>query len=523
MNVATILGKAKKIAQAPALLKAGSEAKQGLLDGATDIATSVLSKQGLATGALALTAGTMIAHKKGAISTDEMKDAAGIIGLTGATLAGLALGGKGASRLIRKARGLGEKTLRGTAVDNFANNLRPDPFNTKKHFSFYQGGALGQAGAIAEEAIRGTHRIGSRFFSRKDSIASRMAGINKLEYKLLNDTDIILRESEGEIQRLINTPITKQFTQKVQQIEVNKVVKGANEAVQVMFAQLTNNYSNAFMYTGKGKRGLETFMKEFVSKTSYSDLVKQANASGMGEEALNNLIKVQGSKNISTYLKVANRGMRQGGDALRNIQFDNRSYKLFSDMNEGVIGKKAMIEEATSIFGKNAVKRLKNGSVQIIFSPQHKSNIDWGGFAGTMVWNPAKAHRSKIIMMGDDLRDLWGMNFGKDVLNVSEIKTISIPKILKEVKLNKVIEETGGKVAKRYKQKVLPEDITTIQRKMKMRGEDWDRAMVMRDKYAESLKLSASLDDNLEFFGTRIGAVLGAATPVGVYALAVDD
>ena len=521
MNIATILGKAKKIAQAPALLKAGSEAREGLLNGASDIATSVASKEGLATGALALTAGTMIAHEKGAVSTDNLKSAATAIGITGATLAGLAMGGKGASRLIRKARGLGDKTFRGTSVDLFANNLRPDHFNTKKHFSFYKGGAGGQAGAIAEEAIRGTQRIGSRFFSKKDSIASRMAGINKLEYKLLNDTDIILRESEGEIQRLMNTPITKGFTQKAQQLEVNKVVKGANNAVQVMFAQLTNNYSNAFMYTGKGKRGLETFMKEFVSETSYKDLVKQAQVSGMGKEALNNLIKVQGADNISTYLKVQNRGMRQGGDALRNIQFDNRSYKLFSDMNEGAIKKTDMVKEAKAIFGEKAVKRLRNGNVQILFSPQHKSNIDWGGFAGTMVWNPKDP--KKMIMMGDDLRDLWGMNFGKDVLNVSEIKSISIPKILKEVELNKVVKEVGDKPRPRYKQSALPEDITTIQRKMKMRGEDWERAMAMRDKYADALKYSASLDDNLEFFGTRIGAVLGAATPVGVYALAVDD
>ena len=521
MNIATILGKAKKIAQAPALLKAGSEAKQGLLDGATDIATSVASKEGLATGALALTAGTMIAHEKGAVSTDDLKSAATAIGVTGATLAGLALGGKGASRLIRNARGLGSKSFKETGVDLFSNNLRPDPFNVKKHFSFYKGGALGQAGSITEEAVRGAQRIGSRFFSRKDSIASRMAGINKLEYKLLNDTDMILRESEGQIQKLMDTPLDKVFTQKVQQLEVKKVVKNANNAVQIMFAQLTNNYSNAFMYTGKGKRGLETFMKEFVSETSYKDLVKQAQVSGMGKEALNNLIKVQGADNISTYLQVNTRGMRQGGDALRNIQFDNRSYKLFSDMNEGAIGKGDMIKEATSIFGKNAVKRLKNGNVQILFSPQHKSNIDWGGFAGTMVWNPKDP--KKILMMGDDLRDLWGMNFGKDVLNMSEIKSISIPKILKEVELKKVADTTADKTVRRYKQKVLPEETTTIQRKMKMRGEDWNRAMAMRDKYAESLKYSASLDDNLEFFGTRIGAVLGAATPIGVYALAVDD
>ena len=69
-----------------------------------------------------------------------------------------------------------------------------------------------------------------------------------------------------------------------------------------------------------------------------------------------------------------------------------------------------IFENAISIFGKNSVFDLSNGKmekIQIIFSPKMKPNIDWGGYAGTMILNTKNP--KDIVMMADDLRDLFGI------------------------------------------------------------------------------------------------------------------
>ena len=93
-----------------------------------------------------------------------------------------------------------------------------------------------------------------------------------------------------------------------------------------------------------------------------------------------------------------------------------------------------MFEKAKDIFGENAVKKLPGGKTQIIFSPTLKSNFDWGGYAGTIVYDPK--NKDSIVFMANDLRDLFGLSLGRDVLNITNAKRIKIPDILKERKID---------------------------------------------------------------------------------------
>ena len=249
----------------------------------------------------------------------------------------------------------------------------------------------------------------------------------------------------------------------------------------------------------------------------------------IGKEALTNMLKVQGFKTPvekMKYLQLNTKGVKMG-DMLRDIQWDPRSYKLFTKMqNVTDMTRKEVIQEMEEIFGKGAVKKLKGSSqkLQIIMSPKYKSNFDWGGSAGSLIWDPRKP--GKMQFFGTDGRDLFGMKAGDDIINVSPFKEISIPEIKKIIEKSDktapiVKVNRKRRTPKEYEDMSKKEAEGIIRKSRMISNEDYEALQKIPETYRKAYNDPATMREMAEFVGTRGALVAGGVGGFyGAYALA---
>lgn len=459
---------------------------------------------------------------------ESIKTIAGVSGALAGSL-GILKAGKLASRLARGNRVFRTGNTK-TAVGMMDNTLMPNPMTPDKKASFYGGNPLG---AILEEVASSSTRVARQFFNPRHSIAHKRTGATLRNKELIDDFDNLLKEERVALSNMKFKKGERGYIG-----ELKSITDRIKQSVKVVHHKLINDASNDFIFANDAMRNyldgqtgtaLSEYAKRFMTPRTYKELTQQAGKPySIGKESLDNMLKVQGFKTDITkmqYLQLDNKGVRMG-DMLRDIQFDSRVFKLFGKMqNAGKNSKADFFKEALELFPNT--KKLKNGKLQIILSPDMKSNFDWGGSAGSVIWDPRKP---KVVQMfGTDGRDLVGIKLGKDVINVSPMKTLTIPQLKKMMR--KEARKTRGpdKVVRNRRTKkeyesMSSEGMDKIVTKSKLISNDDLKAMrKIRDEYDEAYNAPLTPKELAEFTATRAGFVGGGvAGLVGGYALAED-
>jgi len=475
------------------------------------------AESAMGAGLTSIVAGSTL-QKQGVVdfTSDDNIERAKAIGLMGATMAGGAVGAKvfksGVQKLTRGKASRGQ--FREVGVSELRNNLQEDPFH-KMAIPFYGGGAAMKGLSALTETLFGVGRSTKRFFDPRMSYASGESGIPQFFRNDLMVFKQMMKDAEDGIAKL-GDPNTYEGGIDAYKKMVKQQLKPVNQATKVLHNKIINDYSNSVIFKGMPKKELEKYASQFVEEVSYKQLT---DTNLLPKQAIDNLIEIQGVKKGDPirYLQLKNKGVYQGGDVLRGIQFDSRSAKWFESVNRGDKSPEKLLQNAKLIFGKNSVRELDTGEIQIIFSPTRKSNIDWGGYAGTIVVDPKNP--SHITMMADDLRDLFGVKLGETVLNVSPIKRIEMPEVLKNVKIN--LKETSTPTGKKYKPrknvKVSDEMLDRVATRANMAKTDIDNLLELAEKYDKAF---GDYKITKEFIASRLGAGSGM---LGVYALASED
>jgi len=465
-------------------------------------------------------------------TSDTAKDAYRTIGVIGGTLAGALASHKAIKMAGRLTRNQPWKRTDVTKsfMEGMDNTLMPNVLAPEKKASFYAGQPLK---AVLEEGYSASKRAVSKLVNPKESIAAKRTGLNKRQVELADDFDRLLKEESDAMRNM-----TYKKGQRGYVTELKGITDRIKQGIKVLHHKYINDFSNAGIF--KDYYDLETpladYARRFLTPTTYQNLVKDAGIPGnIGKEALTNMLKVQGFKTPvekMKYLQLNNKGVKMG-DMLRDIQWDPRSYRLFGKMqNVTEASRLDVIKEMEEVFGKGAVKKLKganqkeSGKLQIVMSPKFKSNFDWGGSAGTLIWDPRKPQ--KMQFFGTDGRDLFGMKLGKDIINVSPLKEISIPEIKKLVRKSQ--RDAPVKPVKRTKlTKKQYEEMDTKE----MEKELTKSRMISKEDYEYLQNISKDFKDNMsdvfttkelaEFTGTRLATIGGGIGGFyGTYALAED-
>jgi hypothetical protein len=506
--------------------------QSGMVQGVKEHFVDNAKKYAVGTGATA-SVGTGLAIKEDYENNDleytksAVKTIAGVSGALAGSL-GILKAGKLAGRLAR-----GDRVFRtgntSTAVGMMDTALMPNVITPNKKAAFYGGNPLG---AVLEEVKSASIRVARQFFNPRHSVAHKKTGATLRNKELIDDFDNLLKE-----ERLAMSNMQFKKGERGYVTELKNITDRIKQGVKVVHFKLINDASNDFIFANDAMRNyldgqtgtaLSEYAKRFLTPRTYKELTQQAGKPySIGKESLDNMLKAQQFKTDITkmqYLQLDNKGVRMG-DMLRDVQFEPRAYKLFGKMQNATKNSKTdFYNEAKKLFPNT--KRLKNGKIQIIFSPQLKSNYDWGGNAGSIIWDARNP--KKVQFFSTDGRDLFGMKLGKDVINVSPIREITIPEVVKMMKKNPVPRGpdkiTRKKYTKQQYEAMSSKDMDKVVARSKLLGKDDLKAMrKIRDDYDEAYNAPLTPREIAQFTATRTGFVGGGvAGLVGGYALAED-
>tara|TARA_R100000655_G_scaffold11079_2_gene25894 strand:+ start:3247 stop:4782 length:1536 start_codon:yes stop_codon:yes gene_type:complete len=490
-----------------------------------------ISKRDLVSAGLMTGVAVPTAQKQGAIdltsddNLEKFKAGATVVSALGAGMLLSKGGGRVGRAITRKeaSRNIPEQKIRDAGVSQIANNVRSDKFQ-KVLGQFYGSGFMERMVSIGQVAGMGGLRAIGQYLNPRESFATRMSGIPRYLKNAINTQRRDVLDVQEEVSKLVKpAKDASDEVKKAYNVEVKRLMKekDIDGGFKILHNKIINDYSNALIFNKKPVKQLSDYAERFVNEISYKQLIKE-NKGLLPQEAIDNLINVQGiGKTGTKYLKLNDRALRQGGDVLRGIQFDSKSAKWFESVNRGEKSPEKIFENAISIFGKNSVFDLSNGKmekIQIIFSPKMKPNIDWGGYAGTIVLDTKNP--KEIIMMADDLRDLFGVKLGNTVLNVSKAQRTKFPQVLKKINETDTINRTivpKSKPKAKLTKETKKVNVNVIKARANLAKEDIDRMVDLAESYEKNFK---EWKLTPEFVGSRLGAGAGI---LGVYALASED
>lgn len=547
-----LASKATKMFKDPGFIKSADETFKK--------AQSVDLKKSAMQVGLASTVGVGIAEAEGYIDLDkeDVQGSVATVAKVGAVLAGAAASTVMLGRATRLLKGNVssapwkhvKKTMSGgpgaSHKEEFValidNNFQPNPTQPEKLFSFYSNGVLGKAGSLIEELAYTAPRAVKQFVDPVTStLSTRFPGLNSRNVKMIDMMDETIQKASSDLRKFTRRPNEKGY-----RVELNAILQPVKDAVKTVHHKLVNDYSNSGVFNEYFSENnlLRDHVTKYLNPIDYAGLVKQASKMGsIGKQSLDNMINIQGFKtpiNKMKYLQLNTKGVKMG-DVLNDIQWDGRSKKLFEILEGKGSDIPSMVENMKQTFGAKAVHRIGKDKIQIVMSPTRKSNYDWGGSAGSLIWDVKKP--TKIQFFSTDGRDLFGVKLGDDVINVSPMKTISLPEFKKKIeKIELGQKKPRGKDRKPRKLRephgnrtigMAEDDITeTLNRNIPLAGEDLAHIRKLRDNYRfeeknlrEGLYGAELTTKEKAYFYLNRGAIIGGTTAglVGAYALATED
>lgn len=478
---------------------------------------------GLATGA-----GALIAFKDDKVDLGNTKTSNSVNAIAGglALLAGGAVGARGMRTVAKNI--MKEDVIRGHfrsgGMMNYRPNLTSDAFHDA-FFSFYGKGQ--QSLSLGEEMIKAGGRYTGKVADISESYAGQVSGIGKHTVKDIDKYRMAVTVAEDALKKLDRNMPHEDYLR-----ETRKILQPINKAQKVLHSQMIHNWQTPILMGNRPSRALQKFASPFVDELNIKEL-KLRHKHTIGEDALDNLIEAQSTKRSPIkaddaeilYHEINDKGLKQGGDVLRQIQFDDRAYNFLGKIQ----GKKLTTEHVAQMAkdaGLKNIKLLKGGRVQIIMTPQGKPNPHWGGYAGTMVWDPNK--QGKMAVMADDLGDLFGMKIGKKtIINTSPSRVIKIPKILKERAVRKKGKPKKGEMEafnKKIKESEIEEPKNIVKKGTQYSQEDYNNMVAVGERHKSAYVDPIPSGEKFKLLMSRAGAMAGSGGALyGYYALALDD
>ena len=492
---------------------------------------------GLATGA-----GALIAFKNDKVDLGNTKTSNSVNAIAGglALLAGGAVGARGmrtaAKKLLREDVTRGHFRVGG--MTNYRQHLSEDAFHNT-FTSFY--GPKQKIASLAEEGIYAGKRYARTVIDPAESYATKVSGIAKFAVDDIDTYRLAATIADDKLAKLAKAmPRRTEIEKLAYNKEAKKIWKPMHAASKVLHNEMIQNWQTPILMGKRPSKELQKWASSFVDELDIGKL-RERHKNTIGEDALKNLIEVQSTKrtpiNIDNtkilYHEISNKGLKHGGDVLRGIQFDDRAWNFFTKIQPTKVDGETvkMTTEYVTQMAKDAgfknIKLLKNGRVQIIMSPQGKTNFHWGGYAGTMVWDPNK--QRKLAVMADDLGDLFGVKIGKNtIINTSPSRIIKIPDALKERPIRK-----GSKIEKGEREafvkriedsEIKTPDRNTAGKSTPYSQADYENLVAISDRHKNVYTDSIPSDEKFKLLMSRAGAMAGSGGALyGYYALALDD
>lgn len=284
-------------------------------------------------------------------------------------------------------------------------------------------GGVGKAFLASKEGIKGTARMAQQSLSPSQSFAYRKTGISKVSKDIYDQSKIVKKEAIDMFKR--------------DEISYNKARSLIKNADKKVFAKLTNDYRNTYMYTGKTPyRGINRFINR-EGGTAKGVLVEMKNKYNVLDDFDGQDLKMLGigfQKTPTLYNQFAVYKNVPHSDVLRMIQFDRRVYNGLQRLDNIKIPQDRDYKAVKAIFSDFNTSKIGD-DIYISMSPKGKPNYDWGGYKGLIKFNPKK-DPTKIKMLASDRPDLFGLSAetkGRNTLNITKAREISIPKAKKNI------------------------------------------------------------------------------------------
>jgi len=344
------------------------------------------------------------------------------------------------------AAGTGYVGLAGikSTADELGNRSRIASYPNNFLKGFYGGGKLNQAAAFGEEVLANTVPIMRDIVDPRTSYAYKKTGLSTRGYGELMKLEADNKNLRNNMQRLSNkedslieTDVDNSNKKQLQRVqsEFKDKKRQLASSQKKQHYKIINDYSNRYLYNkNPGKvDDVARYAKQFVTKI---DNVSDAQRiMGNSPKAMAYIAEAHGITNLKNAVYLKHTMPPKTGDVLRGIQFDPKVFRLFGKMNEldsfDNLKREQVIKMAKSV-GLSVENEASATKLFFRVSPRGKPNYDWGGYSGVIEWNPE--NKGKVKFHASDKRDLFGMKLGgKNVLNVVEPKTITIPEVITKI------------------------------------------------------------------------------------------
>ena len=373
---------------------------------------------------------------------------------------------------------------------------------------FYKRGitAMGQYARVGKESIKGGMSAVTQGLNPRESYAYSSSGIsNRLEGKIIENH----KKIEAIRQKYLTDP---NYTFKQAQRDFTFQVKESH-------FKATNDFSNARLY--KGARGQSRALKDYVGRKGSrqgaisfveNSSAKQALAEGISKEELSYMRDLQKiSPRERVFLQKYGRQAIQ--NQLRGVQFDPRVYKVMQQLailrNEGQLTQSSLLSslDSANLLGdpkKPMFRQLSKTKIAFNLSPAMKSNFDWGGYNGVVVWDAKKPDVVKLL--ASDKRDLFKIPMNRTSLNYVELQVLKIASFEQDSK--KMVVDIEKSIEKSLADK--PKKIKGTKKESSL----FERRLAYLKRRAQGLKgklfsIGKLSQDEMALLQTRLGGEEG--------------
>ena len=296
-----------------------------------------------------------------------------------------------------------------------------------------------------KEAVRGGGSAIKQGLNPRESYAYKSSGVSNRLAGKITENHLTMEKIK---QRYLVDP---NYTFKQAQTDLTFQVKESH-------AKITNDYSNARLF--KGARGQSQTLKDYVArkgarKGAIPFVENSTISKAAAEVGRQELIYMRDLQGIAPNQRVAllKYGRQAIQNPLRGIQFEPRVYDAFKQLAVLRAEKQLTHSSFLSVIDdvgllgdpkKPLFRQLSKTKIAFNLSPAIKTNFDWGGYNGVVVWDSKKPDVVKLL--ASDKRDLFNVKMKRQALNYVEPQTLRLASF--EQDFNKAVAEVEKSVEK---------------------------------------------------------------------------
>jgi len=342
---------------------------------------------------------------------------------------------------------------------------------------FYRKGisTAGKHFKAGKEGIRGSAQAIQQGLNPRDSYAYKSSGVSNRLAGKITQNHLAIEEIK---KRYLSDP---SYTFKQAQTDISFQVKESH-------AKITNDFSNARLY--EGARGQSQSLKDYVGRKGSrkgtiafveNSTAKQA-MKEVGKQELAYMRDIQGI-NPSQRVALLKYGRQAIQNPLRGIQFEPKVYQAFKELavlrQDGQLTQSSFLSVLDDVGllqtkkGKPLFRQLSKDKIAFNLSPAIKTNFDWGGYNGVVVWD--KTDPNYVKLLASDKRDLFKIKMNRQALNYVEPQKLRIASFEQDfnkavIDVEKAVDESlkDDKPKQKKKRKASPK------RKVQL-GDQFDR------------------------------------------------